>query len=138
MGLLTRLWQRYVTHEPAYYRAYVNFPVDDRSNAVSLGDVRSLIDDFEHVCEGRLDISVTAAGELVAVTDYVSAVQFDMTGFDQLLANVDDLYCDTHTITRHSRWERHNRKLARTYVVVPVKPLFPDSGTPEEPLAATD
>ena len=138
MGLLTRFWKRHVTHSPDYYQAYFNFPTrrDDRPIT---GTVQTQIDDLMTLFEGRLDVYARPA-ETIVRTDSVPATEFDLSSFECVLERIDDLYRDEYVVARQTKWRRRDAGVEKSYVVVPVVPLFPRATTesPRERTIVTD
>ncbi|SIR96821.1 hypothetical protein [Natronorubrum thiooxidans] len=126
MRYLKRLWKRHVTGQPDRYQAYISLPTrDDRS---AFGEVHGCIEDLEHVFEGRLDVYARVRGIAVA-TDPVPADQFDRDAFEAALERLEDCYAETHALTRLEKWRPSDNRSVKSFVVVPVKPLFPRDRT---------
>ncbi|WP_323172825.1 hypothetical protein [Natrialba sp. PRR66] len=121
MKLLRHLWKRRVTGRPDQYQAYVAFP--SRADR-PVGDIHDRIDELEHAFEGRLDIYARSQGIAVA-TDRVSAETFDVDAFEAILERIEDAYAATHRLAQLEKWRSIDGRLVTSYVVVPVKPLFP-------------
>ncbi|RKD97801.1 hypothetical protein [Halopiger aswanensis] len=128
MQFLTRLWKRHVRGEPDGYRAYVSLPTADRS----FGEVHDCIERLEHVFEGRVDVYARVDG-VAAVSDCVPADQFDGDAFEAALERLESCYAETHSVARLEKWRRIDGRLVKSYVVVPVKPLFPRDRTDDAP-----
>ncbi|AEH37222.1 hypothetical protein [Halopiger xanaduensis] len=128
MQFLTRLWKRHVRGEPDGYRAYVSLPTEDRS----FGEIHDCIERLEYAFEGRLDVYARTRG-VAAVSDPVSAAQFDGDAFESALERLESCYDETHSVARLEKWRRFDGRLVKSYVVVPVKPLFPRNRTDDAP-----
>ncbi|ELY97958.1 hypothetical protein [Natrialba asiatica] len=123
MKLLRHLWKRHVTGRPDQYQAYVSFPSrTDRP----VGDVHDRIEELEYAFEGRLDIYARSQGVAV-VTDRISAEAFDVDTFESILERIEDAYATTHRLAQLEKCRSIDGRLVTSYVVVPVKPLFPRS-----------
>ena len=120
--MLKRLWKRHVRGRPDEYRAYVSLPTGDEEP--SFGGVHDCIEQLEYVFEGRIDVYARVRGVAV-VTDPVPADRFDRDAFDAALERLEDCYAETHSLTRLEKWRPADDGLVKSYVVVPVKPLFP-------------
>lgn len=126
MTLLRHLWKRHVTGRPDQYQAYVAFPMG--TDRPSVGDVHDRIEDVERLFEGRLDIYARMQS-IAVVTDRVPAETFDVDAFEAVLDSIEDAYAGTHRLARLEKWRSIDGRLVTSYVVVPVKPLFPrDAG----------
>lgn len=132
MGVLKRLWKRHLRGRPDGYQAYVSLPKTEDSP--SIGGIHDCIEDLEYVFEGRLDVYARVRGIAVA-TDPVPADQFDGDAFDAAIDRLEECYAETHSLTRLEKWRPGDEGLVKSYVVVPVKPLFPRKRTDvsEEP-----
>ncbi|MHC3437577.1 hypothetical protein ACYJ1Y_05595 [Natrialbaceae archaeon A-gly3] len=122
MTLLRNLWKRHVTGRPDQYQAYVAFPTG--TDRPSVGDVHDRIEDLEYAFEGRLDVYARMRSVAV-VTDRVPAERFDVDAFEAILERIEDVYDGTHRLARLEKWRSIDGQLVTSYVVVPVKPLFP-------------
>lgn len=129
-GLLRRLWKRHVSGRPDGYQAYVSFPTD--RGRPTMGDVQDRIDELERAFEGRLDVYARTSS-LAVVSDPVPMDQFDETAFEAALERIEDGYDGTHSVARLEKWRPFDGRLVKSYVVVPVRPLFP----PEEDRVAS-
>ncbi|MFC4543669.1 hypothetical protein ACFO5R_17215 [Halosolutus amylolyticus] len=125
-----RRWKRHVTERPDRYQAYVSFPTDGEQSGV--GDVHDCIEDLEHVFEGRLDVYARTNG-IAVVSDRVSAAQFDRDAFERAVARIEDYYAETHTVARLEKWRPGGDRLVKSFVIVPVKPLFPHESSEKAP-----
>ena len=119
---LKRLWKRRVRGRPDGYRAYVSLPTND--DRPSFGELRECIERLEYAFEGRLDVHARVRG-VAAVSDAVPADQFDRDAFEAALERLEDCYAETHSLTRLEKWRPSDGQLVKSYVIVPVKPLFP-------------
>ncbi|WP_265111325.1 hypothetical protein [Halosolutus halophilus] len=125
-----RRWKRHVTERPELYQAYVSLPTDgDRSG---FGDVHDCVEDLEYVFEGRLDVYARTNG-IAVVSDRVSADQFDRDAFERVVERIEDCYAGTRTVARLEKWRPGGDRLVKSFVVVPVKPLFPDESSEKAP-----
>lgn len=129
MGVLTRLWKRRVRGRPDGYRAYVSLPTADDA---SVGEIHDCIERLEHAFEGRLDVYARVRG-IAAVSDPVPEAQFDRDAFEAALERLESCYAETHSVTRLEKWRSVDGELVKSYVVVPVKPLFPRDSEADEP-----
>ncbi|AHG00605.1 hypothetical protein HALLA_19230 [Halostagnicola larsenii XH-48] len=123
-----RLWKRLVADGPDQYQAYVAFP--PRPGRESIGDVHERIAELERVFDGRLDVYARSRGVAVA-TDRVPAERFDADAFESILERIERVYAGTHRLARVEKRRPIDGKLVTSYVVVPVKPLFPLEGDDE-------
>lgn len=130
MQFLTQFWKRHVTGQPDRYQAYISLPTRDTQRA--FGEVHECIEELEHVFEGRLDVYARVRGMAVA-TDPVPADQFDRVAFEAALKRLEDCYAETHSLARLEKWRPSEGRLTKSYVVVPVKPLFPRDRTDDVP-----
>ena len=130
MQFVTRLWKRHVRKRPDEYQAYVSLPTSDDP---SFGEVHDCIERLEHVFEGRLDVYARVR-RLAVVSDPVSADRFDADAFEDALESLEDCY-EAHSLARLEKWRPSDDRLVKSYVVVPVKPLFPRTRTADEPRA---
>ncbi|MFC6810622.1 hypothetical protein ACFQGT_04615 [Natrialbaceae archaeon GCM10025810] len=123
MRVLERLWGRYDRRRPRSYRLYVRLPTEfpDRS---LLGAVSPIVDEITRACDGRVDVYGTADG-LVVTADAVPAESFDESTFEACLEDVEALYEGTYALAVVKKWGTGERLPCRSYVAVPVKPLFP-------------
>lgn len=126
--ILRHLWKRHVVGRPEQYQAYVAFPT--AGNRQFVGDVHDRIEELEHVFEGRLDVYPRLRGVSV-VTDRVAAEEFDVDAFETILDSVENVYAETHRLARLKKWRSIDGRVVASYVVVPVKPLFPHSAIDE-------
>ncbi|MFP9190525.1 hypothetical protein [Natronosalvus vescus] len=126
--VLRRLWKRHVRGCPDDYQAYISLPTEPQEPTLS--EVQTLIEDIEFVFEGRLDVYARVE-RLAIVTDPVPRGVVDPTAFEAVLEQLEELYADTHSLARIEKWRSSNNRLIKTYVVVPVKPLFPRSERPK-------
>ena len=124
-----RLWNRYVADGPDQYQAYVSFP--ERPGRDSIGDVHERIAELERVFDGRLDVYARSNGVAVA-TDRVPAERFDTDAFESVLERIERVYAATHRLAHVEKRRPIDGKLVTSYVVVPVKPLFPREGDDEQ------
>lgn len=122
MGVLSRLWNRYVRRRPESFRAYVSLPTAD--GRPSVGEAHDCIADLERVFEGRLDVYARVRG-LAVVSDSVDADQFDRDAFEAAIERLEACYDGTHTLARLEKRRHRDGRLVTTFVVVPVRPLFP-------------
>lgn len=119
---LDALWKRYVTGRPDRYQAYVSFPT--ASDRPSIGSLHRRIEGLERVFEGRLDVYARRSG-LAVVTDPVPAEGFDAIGFQSVIDSIETAYAETHDLARLEKWRSIDDHLVKSYVIVPVRPLFP-------------
>ncbi|MFC4249520.1 hypothetical protein ACFOZ7_21735 [Natribaculum luteum] len=126
MKLLRHLWKRHVSGRPDQYQAYVSFPA--QADRPPVGEVHDRIEELEFAFEGRLDV-YARVGALAVVTDRVPAEHFDPEAFEAILERIEDAYAETHRLARLEKWRRIDGRLVKSYVVVPVKPLFPRDRT---------
>ena len=126
---LRRFVRRLLGRPPAY-QVYVRLPTRLPTGESIVADARGLVDDLEAICEGRLDVYGTADG-MVANTDVVSASAFDVDRFDRFLERVEQRYDGPYTVAviRKRRADHRTRRVT-SYLVVPVRPLFPRNRTP--------
>ncbi|WP_255169836.1 hypothetical protein [Natrononativus amylolyticus] len=124
--MLATLWKRYVAKRPDRYQAYVAFP--SGREGPSAGSVHDRIDELERVFEGKLDVYARVSS-LAVVTDRVPSEQFDVAAFESALDRIEGCYADTHSLARLEKWRTTDGRLVKSYVVVPVKPLFPRDET---------
>lgn len=124
MKWLKRFWKRHVSGRPDGYQAYVSIPTD--TDRPTVGEVHDLIEELEHVFEGRVDV-YARVDRLAVVTDWVPGEQLDASEIDAALDTLEDLYAETHALARLEKWRSIEGQLVKTYVAVPVKPLFPRS-----------
>lgn len=125
---LRQLLERYVLRRREAYQIYARLPTRLPSGESIVGDVRRLVDDLEALCEGRLDVYGTADG-LVVDTDVMSASAFDVDGFDRFLAAVETRYDGPYDVAVvRKRRPDDSRRQVTSYLVVPVRPLFPRDG----------
>uniref|UniRef100_A0A8A2VBG1 Uncharacterized protein n=1 Tax=Haloterrigena alkaliphila TaxID=2816475 RepID=A0A8A2VBG1_9EURY len=129
MQFVKRLWKRHVQDQPDGYQAYVSLPTDDAEPSV--GDVHDCIDRLEHAFEGRLDVYARVS-RIAVVSDPVSADQFDDDAFEAALERLEACY-EAHSLARLEKWRSADDRLVKSYVVVPVKPLFPRDRTDDAP-----
>lgn len=122
--VVKRLWKRYVTGQPDAYQAYISLPTD--VDGPPMTDVHDVIESLEIVVEGRLDIYARVR-RLAIVSDRISTDGIDTTEFDAVLERLEELYAETHSVAQIEKWRSINGQFVKTYVVVPVKPLFPDA-----------
>lgn len=136
--MLRRLWKRHVRGRPDRYQAYVSFPTGADRSVVDRR-LADRIDELERVVEGRLDVYARPSG-IAVVTDRVPAAHFDADVFDRILERVEAHYAETHSLARLEKWRSIDGELVKSYVVVPVKPLFPRQSTdrPAAPRAPAD
>ncbi|MFP8955373.1 hypothetical protein ACLI4Y_01495 [Natrialbaceae archaeon A-CW3] len=127
---LKRLWKRYVRGRPDAYQAYISLPTEPQTP--TMGDVHALIEGVEVAFEGRLDVYARTR-RLAVVTDHLSHELFDLEAFETALDRLEALYARSHSVARIEKWRTVNGQLVKTYVVVPVEPLFSSS---EEATAA--
>lgn len=135
--MLRRLWKRHVTGRPDRYQAYVSFPTD--ADGASIDPLlRDGIEDVERVVEGRLDVYARVSS-VALVTDRVPADQFDVEAFESILDRIEDAYAGTRSLVCLEKWRVIDGDLVKSYVAVPVKPLFareePDRPPQAEPAA---
>gem|GEM_PF-4153117 len=121
--VVKRLWKRYVTREPDAYQAYISLPTG--VDGPSMTDIHDVIESLEFVFEGRLD-TYARVQRLTIVSDRVSVDGIDPAEFDIVLERLEELYAETHSVAQIRKWRSINGQFVKTYVVVPVKPLFPD------------
>lgn len=130
LAFAKRLWKRHVTERPDRYQAYVSFPMDgDRS---AFGEIHECIEELEYVFEGRLDVYARTNG-IAVVSDRVLADQFDRDAFETVLDRIEAYYAETHSIARLEKWRPSGSQLVKSFVVVPVKPLFPRASAKKTP-----
>ncbi|MCU4740112.1 hypothetical protein OB955_03265 [Halobacteria archaeon AArc-m2/3/4] len=122
MNVLRELWKRYVVGDPDLYQAYVSFPT--RADGSLSGDVTDRVEELEYAFEGRLDVYARVSS-IAIVSDRVPAEQFDTDRFEAVLDRIEDTYAETHSLARLEKWRPFDDRLVKSYVVVPVKPLFP-------------
>lgn len=129
MSLLTRAWQllrtswkRDVVSRPDRYQAYVSFPVD-RDHA-HVGIVADHVADLERVFEGWVDVYAKQS-TFAVVSDPVPADRFDPATFRTLLDQIEESFAETYSFTTLEKWRTIDGSLVKSFVVVPVKPLFP-------------
>ncbi|RQH03458.1 hypothetical protein [Natrarchaeobius oligotrophus] len=127
--MLRRLWKRHVTGRPDQYQAYVSFP--PTTDGTPVANAHDWIEELEYTFEGRLDVYARFQG-IAVVTDRVPADEFDAATFETILDRLEDAYTGTHRLVRLEKWRPIDDSLVRSYVVVPVKPLFP-SDSAERP-----
>ncbi|GAB3677577.1 hypothetical protein [Halopiger thermotolerans] len=127
--LLKRLWKRRVRGHPDGYRAYVSLPTSDDA---SFGEVHDCIERLEYAFEGRVDVYARVQG-VAAVSDPVPDAQFDRDAFEEALERLESCYAETHSVTRLEKWRSIDGELVKSYVVVPVKPLFPQERSADAP-----
>ncbi|USZ70796.1 hypothetical protein [Natronosalvus halobius] len=125
--MLKRLWKRYVAERPDEYQAYISLPTE--SSAPTMGALHDLIQDAEFAFEGRLDVYARRR-RLAVVTDRVPHETFDTAAFDAVIETLESLY-EAHAVARVEKWRSVNGRLVKTYVVVPVKPLFSKLAKPK-------
>lgn len=135
MGVATRVWRtlrtgwkRDVIGRPDCYQAYVSFPTDGTHSRA--GPVANLVEQLEHVFEGSIDVYARSSG-IAAVSDAVPADRFEPTAFQAVLDRMEECYGETHSLTSLEKWNVIDGSLVKSYVVVPVKPLFPRSDPDE-------
>ena len=127
--LVKRLWKRRVRGRPDRYRAYVSLPTtDDRP---SVGEVHDCIERLERAFEGHVDVYARVR-RLAVVSDPIPADRFDDDAFEAALERLEACY-ETHSLTRLEKWRPSDDRLVKSYVVVPVKPLFPADRAGDEP-----
>lgn len=129
---MRRIWKRYVTNQPDQYQVSISLPI--KRGSLSDSEVYRGIERLEYVFEGRLNI-YARTNRIAVVSDCVSAAQFDKDEFETALEQIESCYNDTHTIAHLKKWQRTNDKVTRTFVVVPVKPLFAARSTKNTPQA---
>ena len=129
MQFVRRLWKRHVTGQPDRYQAYVSLPTGD--GRPSFGEVHDCIERLEHVFEGHLDVYARVRGLAVA-TDPVPAARFDGDAFETTIERLEACY-ETRSLARLEKWRSSDGQLVKSYVVVPVKPLFPRERTADAP-----
>ncbi|RQG98062.1 hypothetical protein [Natrarchaeobius chitinivorans] len=134
MTMLRRLWKRHVTGRPDQYRAYVSFP--SATDGTLVADVHERVEELEHAFEGRLDVYARLQG-IAVVTDRVPADEFDVTAFEAILDRIEDAYRETHRLVCLEKWRSIDGRLVRSYVVVPVKPLFPSDPSDRREIASS-
>ena len=122
MRWLNRFWKRHVRGLPDGYQAYVSIPTHPARPTV--GEVHELIEEIERVFEGRVDV-YARVDRLAIVTDRVSSEQLDGGELETVLESLEDLYSETHALARIEKWQTMDGQLVKTYVAIPVKPLFP-------------
>nr|WP_306060073.1 hypothetical protein [Natronococcus sp. AD5] len=132
MAFAKRLWKRRVAERPDRYQAYVSFPMGGDRSAFS--EIHECIEELEYVFEGRLDVYARTNGVAV-VSDRVLADRFDRNAFESALDRIEACYAETHSIARLEKWRPSGGQLVKSFVVVPVKPLFPDDPTGKAPRA---
>lgn len=125
MQFVKRLWNRHVRKRPDEYQAYVSLPTSD--DAPSFGEVHDCIERLEHVFEGRLDVYARVR-RLAVVSDPVSADRFDADAFESALESLEDCY-EMRSLARLEKRRSSGGRVVKSYVVVPVKPLFPRDRT---------
>ena len=131
MQFVKRLWKRHVRKRPDEYQAYVSLPTSD--DDPSFAEVHDCIERLEHVFEGRLDVYARMR-RLAVVSDPVSADRFDADAFEAALESLEDCY-EARSLARLEKWRPSDDRVVKSYVVVPVKPLFPRDRTDDEPRA---
>ncbi|WP_195893086.1 hypothetical protein [Halopiger djelfimassiliensis] len=131
MQFLKRLWKRRVRGRPDGYQAYVSLPTRDGR---PFGEVHGCIEALERVFEGRLDVYARTNGIAVA-TDRVPAAQFDGDAFETAIDRLEECYAETHSLARLEKWRPADGRVVKSYVVVPVKPLFPRERADDAPRA---
>lgn len=124
--MLSSLWKRYVVGRPDRCQAYVAFPTG--RDEPPAGSVHDRIEELERVFEGRLDVYARVSS-LAVVTDRVPSEEFDAAAFDAVLDRIERGYAETHSLARLEKWRTIDGRLVKSYVVVPVKPLFPRDET---------
>ena len=129
MGALRRLWKRRVTGRPDGYQAYVSFPT--RESGPTVGEVQDHIDDLERLFEGRLDVYARTS-RVAIVSDPVPGEQFDESRFEGVVERIETDYDETHAVARLEKWRPYDDRVVKSYIVVPVKPLFPRETTTEK------
>ncbi|WP_290816401.1 hypothetical protein [Halovivax sp.] len=129
MSGLRRFVSRLVSR-PRAYQVYVRLPTRLPNGESIVADARALVDDLEAICEGSLDVYGTVDG-MVANTDVVSASTFDVDRFDRFLERVEERYDGPYTVAviRKRRADHRTRRVT-SYLVVPVRPLFPRDRQP--------
>lgn len=130
LAFAKRLWKRHITEQPDRYQAYVSFPTDDDRSA--FGEVHECIEELEYAFEGRLDVYARTNGIAVA-SDRVRADQFDRDAFESALDRIEESYAETHSVARLEKWRPSGGQLVKSFIVVPVKPLFPDEPIKKAP-----
>ncbi|MCU4752774.1 hypothetical protein OB919_12440 [Halobacteria archaeon AArc-curdl1] len=128
--ILKRLWKRYVRNRPDDYQAYISLPTE--AQEPTLREIQQIIEDIEFVFEARLDVYARVK-RLAIVTDQVPIDGVDSAAFESVLERLEALYADTHSLARIEKWRWSNDRLVKTYVIVPVKPLFPKTDRQERP-----
>lgn len=120
-----RFVRRHVLRRTEAYQAYLRLPTRLPSGESIVGDARDLADDVETICEGKLDVYGTADG-MVLDTDVISASHFDVERFERVLERLEERYSGPYSVAvlRKRRVDDARRRIT-TYVVVPVRPLFP-------------
>ncbi|WP_321576072.1 hypothetical protein [Halosolutus gelatinilyticus] len=122
VAIAKRFWKRRVRERPDRYQAYVSLPIDgDRPGD---GEIHDCVEDLERVFEGRLDVYARTDG-IAVVSDRVPADQFDRDAFETTLDRLEACYAGTHSVARLEKWRPAGSRLVKSFVVVPVKPLFP-------------
>lgn len=119
-----------MTGQPDRYQAYVSLPT--RDDHLPFGEVHDRIEELEHVFEGRLDVYARLGG-IAVTTDPIPANQFDRDAFEAALDRLEDCYADTHSLARLEKWRPSGDRLVKSFVVIPVKPLFPRDRTDDAP-----
>ncbi|ELZ14284.1 hypothetical protein C479_00210 [Halovivax asiaticus JCM 14624] len=128
--LLRTRWKRDVRAQPDRYQVYVSFPTDERHSRT--GPVAEHVTELEHLFEGWIDVYARSSG-LAVVSDPVSADRFALPRFRDLLDRIEATYDPTHSLTSLEKWRTIDGALVKSFVVVPVKPLFPAAETESEP-----
>ena len=128
MQFVKRLWKRHVRGRPDRYQAYISLPTTD--GEPSFGEVHDCIERLEHVFEGRLDVYARVR-RIAVVSDPVPADQFDGDAFESALERLEACY-ETHSLARLEKWRPSDDRVVKSYVIVPVKPLFPRDRSDDE------
>jgi hypothetical protein len=111
---------RYLRREPEWYRVYAKFPEGEAATP-DLGTISGLVEDFERLSEGRLDVRGTTT--MAVQTDYVHRDQFDAELLTTLRRRMRDQYASPYVLRTDETWQVHQGKPARDVLLVPVKSL---------------
>ncbi|WP_247728624.1 hypothetical protein [Halovivax limisalsi] len=126
---LRTAWKRHVTGEPDRYQAYVSFPVGRRG--ATDGRVAEHVEALERVFEGRLDVYARRS-RLAAVSDPVRTDRFDPSNLRTVLDRIEAAYEETHALATVTKWRSIDGRLVKSFVAVPVRPLFPPGTDPDD------
>ncbi|MFC3958379.1 hypothetical protein [Halovivax cerinus] len=129
------VWKRDVLSRPDRYQVYVSFPTDETHSRSE--PVADHVAEIERLFEGWVDVYARASG-LAVVSDPVAADRVDLSQFRSLLDRIEETYAATHSLVRLEKWRTIDDALVKSFVVVPVRPLFPptEQRTENRPLTA--